>query len=206
MGLARVAWLCAVFWHLKNCHTKCAASSLHRPGHSLLWPVQLTPMLFFYSGQSYSGQSDQSCLGQIGRTQSYLGQAGLGPGQFRPGRPGPSLGKAQSRFGQPPVVGGPEGRSPEGWRPEGWEPQNFVLFFPSRHCFPFFLPLLGVFSWIFGGVWCAGTIKCAHLGSGCHVKIASPSTVVMASGKLVRISTLSERETAPPKKTTNFNN
>ena len=46
---------------------------------SLLGPVQLRPILFFFSGQSYL---DQSCLGLFSQTQSNLGQADFGQANF----------------------------------------------------------------------------------------------------------------------------
>ena len=44
-----------------------------------------------------------------------------------------------------------EGGSPKGGGPEGWGGRNFALSFPPPLC-SFFLPLLGVGSWNFGGV------------------------------------------------------
>ena len=43
--------------------------------------------------------------------------------------------------------------------------QNFVFFSLSRHHVRSFCPSLGVFTWNFGGVWSAGTLKCARLES-----------------------------------------
>ena len=55
---------------------------------------------------------------------------------------------------------------PETWAPKGGEPKFFGAFFPlSSHNVHSFFPLLGVFSWNFGGVLKTGTLKCARLGS-----------------------------------------
>ena len=51
-----------------------------------------------------------------------------------------------------PKVWGPEGWGPAGWGPEGWGAKKLSLFPRSRHNFLSFFPLLGVFSWNFGGV------------------------------------------------------
>ena len=56
-------------------------------------------------------------------------------------------------------------------------PKLRVFFFdPSpAPIFRFFFSSLGVFSWNFGGVWSAGTLKCARLEfSGCRVKPRRP--------------------------------
>ena len=61
--------------------------------------------------------------------------------------------------------GAPKGRSKtqKKWGPEGWGAKHFALFFPSpAPIFALFLSL-SAFSWNFGGVCSAGTLKCARL-------------------------------------------
>ena len=57
-------------------------------------------------------------------------------------------------------LGGPAEGGPEGWG----SPKFRACFSLSCHNFHF-LPLWGVFSWNFGGVFDSGTLKCARLGS-----------------------------------------
>ena len=66
-----------------------------------------------------------------------------------------------SRGGSPkagvPKSGVPKGGEPNCWAPkgggpEGWEPKISCFSFPRPPLFSFFLPLLGVVSWNFGGV------------------------------------------------------
>ena len=50
--------------------------------------------------------------------------------------------------------GAPKGEGPEVWGPVGCGARNFALFFSvSGPHFLSFFPLLGVFSWNFGGVF-----------------------------------------------------
>ena len=54
-------------------------------------------------------------------------------------------------------------------------PKFRAFFSLSRRKIRSFLPSLGVLSWNFGGVCCAGALKCAHLEfSGCRVKPRRP--------------------------------
>ena len=63
----------------------------------------------------------------------------------------------------------------EGWGPEGRGAQNFALFFTLPPLFSFFLPLLGVVSWNFGGViegWNPQTCTIGVLGLSCAAPAA----------------------------------
>ena len=62
---------------------------------------------------------------------------------------------------------GNKGGENKGGHPKGGGARNFAFFFPlslSRHKFLSFFPLLGVFSWNFGGALKRRALKCARFG------------------------------------------
>ena len=61
-------------------------------------------------------------------------------------------GPAGGSRGGAPKAGVPKGGATKGGAPKGGEPKISLFFFPLPPQFPFFLPLLGVVSWNFGGV------------------------------------------------------
>ena len=66
------------------------------------------------------------------------------------------INSGRRELGREDIKGGaPKGEKwgPKGWAAKGWASKNLALFiFVSRSHFLSFFPLLGVFSWNFGGV------------------------------------------------------
>ena len=108
--------------------------------------------------QEHKQQEKQQQTAQT--TQKLSGGGGSHGGSPKAGVPKPKPGKSGAPKGgdpegwgpKPRKSGPPKGGALKGGGPEGWEAQNFVLFFPRPPLFSFFLPLLGVVSWNFGGV------------------------------------------------------
>ena len=84
--------------------------------------------------------------------------------------------------------------TPSAGPPSAGPPKISRFFFPLPLPFSLFFSLSGVFSWKFGGVWSAGTLKCARLEfSGCRpsagafrdwVKLNAPTVIQRTCSRL----------------------
>ena len=81
-----------------------------------------------------------------------------------------------------------QGGGPKCWGPKVGGPKMSRFFNLSRHNFQQFFSLLGVFSWNFGGVWGAGTLKCARMEfPGCRVKPRRPQSASQTPTQTARL-------------------